>query len=688
MKNEFEKSHEKLFGYLSPDKKISVSSAEVESSIISDVREVSREFNMNQRVSPSSFTEIFFSSEKKKVPVYLAEDLESGFKIKGPVQVIESHSTIVVDPGWELRVTEKGDFLISKSMNSKDNYKDNEGLDSLNNTSNSDQKSVGNVLGYQVDPLKLEVFSNRFKNIAEEMGIVLQKTSVSVNIRERLDFSCALFNKEGALISNAPHIPVHLGSMGDSVKSVIRKFKGEIKKGDSFLLNSPYDGGTHLPDLTVVTPVFVGELQEPDFYLASRGHHPDVGGIVPGSMPAFSKSILEEGVLIKPTRIVDVGKIDEVKILRLFTDHQYPARNPQGNLSDIKAMLAANTRGIHEIERLLLEVQLDEVKFYMNEIMGYSSRKVIEVLHGFKEFKDVIYEMDTGSKISIKIKKLKVKQLSNKSESASGDKFLVDFTGSSIEGDHNHNCPRSVTRAAVLYVLRSLIKKDIPLNDGFLKNIEIRIPEGCFLNTTEPHAVVAGNVETSQAISNALFLSFGVQAASQGTMNNLLFGNEKYQYYETIAGGSGAGVDIETGENYGGADGVQTHMTNSKITDIEILEHRFPVRVKEFSIRKDTNDSSDLKTSHDFTLKSGGSGLVREIEFLEDMDLSILSSHRESAPPGLHGGPNGDIGENLYFEKQEDESFLEKKLNGFDQVEIKAGSRIRIKTPSGGSANP
>ncbi|MDJ0775150.1 MAG: hydantoinase B/oxoprolinase family protein [Mastigocoleus sp. MO_167.B18] len=524
------------------------------------------------------------------------------------------------------------------------------------------------------DPVRLEIFKNLYQFIAEQMGIVLQNTAASVNIKERLDFSCAIFDTSGLLVANAPHIPVHLGSMSESVRSLIQDKGDSIKPGNVYLSNNPYNGGTHLPDVTVITPVFPNSktLKEkptnhplntnhqldiihplPIFYVASRGHQADIGGITPGSMPPHSTTVEEEGILFDNFLLVEGGNFREILVKEKLLNHKYPARNANQNIADFKAQIAANERGVQELHKMVAQYGLETVQAYMTFVQDNAEsavRKAIDVLKDGS----FSYEMDNGAMIQVKV------TINKENRSVK-----IDFTGTSEQLNSNFNAPKAVTQAAVLYVFRTLVNDNIPLNAGCLKPLEIIIPEGCMLNPTYPAAVVAGNVETSQVIVDALYGALGIMAASQGTMNNFTFGNEKYQYYETICGGSGAGADFD------GTDAVQTHMTNSRLTDPEVLETRYPVLLENFSLRP----NSGGKGKH-----SGGNGVIRHIKFLEPMTANILSGHRNTPPFGLNGGKPGLIGRNSIQRqngKRED-------LDPTATVEMETGDIFIIETPGGG----
>ena len=549
----------------------------------------------------------------------------------------------------------------------------------------------------QPDPVRLEIFNNLYQFIAEQMGIVLQNTAVSVNIKERLDFSCAIFDSSGSLVANAPHIPVHLGSMSESVRSLITNVPThQIKPGNVYLSNNPYNGGTHLPDVTAITPVFTKSRGDsscgfdtscescswgkpprphfraflksenppkesvsqiaptrPLFYVASRGHQADIGGITPGSMPPQSKTIDEEGILFDNFLLVESGVWQERAIRQILTNHQYPARNVEQNIADFQAQIAANNRGVGELHKMIDRYGIDTVKDYMQFVQDNAEEEVRKVIDVLQDGSFTV-ELDNHAQIRVAI------AIEQKKRSAA-----IDFTGTSPQLENNFNAPAAVTQAAVLYVFRTLVASKIPLNAGCLKPLEIIIPQGCMLNPQFPAAVVAGNVETSQNITDCLYGALGVMAASQGTMNNFTFGNNKYQYYETICGGSGAG------KNFNGTDAIHTHMTNSRLTDPEVLELRFPVLLESFSIRHDSGGRGEY---------TGGNGVVRKIRFLEPMTASILSGRRRIAPFGLNGGTAGKVGKNYLARNN---GAIE-NLGGTSTVAIQPGDVFVIETPGGG----
>ncbi|PSF36627.1 5-oxoprolinase [Aphanothece hegewaldii CCALA 016] len=505
----------------------------------------------------------------------------------------------------------------------------------------------------QSDPVYLEIFKNLYQFIAEQMGITLQNTASSVNIKERLDFSCAIFDHEGLLVANAPHIPVHLGSMSESVRSLIQDRENTFKPGNVYLSNNPYNGGTHLPDVTAITPVFDEAEQQILFYVASRGHQADIGGITPGSMPPHSKTVDEEGILFDNFLLVETGYFREKELKEHLTNNLYPARNIEQNIADFQAQIAANEKGAQELRKMVTQYELSTVQAYMKFVQDNaeeSVRKAIDVLKD-GEFS---YPMDNGAQIKIKV------TIDREKRSAT-----IDFTGTSQQLLSNFNAPKAVTQAAVLYVFRTLVDDNIPLNAGCLNPLNLIIPSGGMLNPTYPAAVVAGNVETSQAVVDALYGALGVLAASQGTMNNFTFGNERYQYYETICGGSGAGSSFD------GTDAVHTHMTNSRLTDPEVLEYRYPVLLESFSIRPNSGGKGRYK---------GGNGIIRKIRFLEPMTANILSEHRVIPTFGLVGGEAGKVGKNTV---QREDGTVE-ELRSTATVEMKSGDIFIIETPGGG----
>lgn len=631
LRKDFEKDHRKRFGFIMEGKALIVEAVSVETIGINErVLDPLLEIEENSILSPVATVQMYSDGEFHETPVFQREELKPGTCISGPAVLIEKNTTIVIEPDWKGVITERDHLFLKREI----------------------PLSALRAIGTDVDPVMLEIFNNRFMSVAEQMGFTLQNTAHSVNIKERLDFSCALFDREGNLVANAPHIPVHLGSMGECVKVLIQTKLKEMHTGDVYLINSPYHGGTHLPDITVVTPMF-GSSGEILFYLASRGHHADVGGISPGSMPPGSRSIEEEGVLSEGTKIVNQGRFCEEKLKAWLGLGKYPARNPEQNLADIRSQIAANEKGLSELRRMIEEFSLETVEAYMEHVQDNAEEAVRRVIDRLTDG-EFTYSLDDGNVIKVKV------TIDRKNRVA-----RIDFTGTSPQLSNNFNAPASVCIAAVLYTFRTLVKSDIPLNAGCLRPLEIIIPKGSLLRPEPPAAVVAGNVETSQYIVDALFGALGTLAASQGTMNNFTFGNANLQYYETVCGGSGAGP------GFSGTDAVHTHMTNSRITDPEILETRFPVLLEEFSIREGSGGDGKFK---------GGNGVVRKLRFLQDMNAAILSSHRKLPPFGLKGGMPAKCGRNALIRR--DGSVLE--IGGQAEVELKSGELFVIETPGGG----
>lgn len=571
-------------------------------------------------------------------------DLRPGSWIEGPAIVIEENTTTVVESGWSAAVDHLGNLILEYRNVSKWPLQETAAL----------------------DPIRLEVFNNLFMNVAEEMGQQLQSTASSVNIKERLDFSCAVFDGQGSLIANAPHMPVHLGSMGDSIKTVIRECGATIQPGDVQVLNDPYHGGTHLPDVTVVTPVFLREGAAnvgPDFWVASRGHHADIGGITPGSMPPFSKSIEDEGIRIQNFRLVRKGAICEEELLRLLTQGPHPARNPAQNLRDLRAQVAANQKGVEGLKKAVEDHGEKVVKAYMAHVLDHAELKVRQAVASLKPGRFAL-TLDNDARIEVAV-----------NIDAAMGLCTVDLTGSSSILPNNFNCPKSIVKAAIIYVFRTLVQEDLPLNEGCLRPIKIILPEGSMLDPRYPAAVVAGNVETSTCIANALYGALGVMASAQPTMNNLTFGNGSYQYYETLSGGSGAGADFDAnGAICGGFDGasvVQTHMTNSRLTDPEVLEMRFPVRVEHHGIREGSGGGGRWR---------GGDGAIRKLRFLEPMTLSLLTNGRRQGAFGLAGGRSGAPGVNRLIR----EDGTAEILGHLAEITVAAGDQLQIETPGGG----
>jgi 5-oxoprolinase (ATP-hydrolysing) len=635
---EFEEKHHNRYGFIKADKALIVESVSVEMiQHLSLPEEPQYTPTRSQPPQPIATVQMYTANQWQNTPLFQREHLQPGDCIVGPAIITEGIGTNIIEPGWQAEVTEKNYLILTRQ-------------------SSKTVETITTNAKHQIskpDPVRLEIFKNLFQFIAEQMGIVLQNTASSVNIKERLDFSCAIFDGQGELVANAPHIPVHLGSMSESVRSLIDAKKAEIKPGDVYLLNNPYEGGTHLPDVTVITPVFDHHKKQILFYVASRGHQADIGGITPGSMPPHSTCVEEEGILITHFQLVNQGEFQEQAFRKLLTSGDYPARNPDVNLADLQAQIAANEKGVQELHQMVNQYGLETVQTYMGYVQDNAEESVCKAIDVLKDGA-FTYAMDAGSQVKVKI------TIDKKNRNAT-----IDFTGTSPQLQSNFNAPKAVCMAAVLYVFRTLVTDNIPLNAGCLKPLNIIIPEGCLLNPHYPAAVVAGNVETSQVIVDALYGALGVMAASQGTMNNFTFGNQRYQYYETICGGSGAGIDFD------GTDAVHTHMTNSRLTDPEVLEWRFPVLLEQFSIRPNSGGLGQHR---------GGNGIIRRVRFLEPMTAAILSGHRQVPPFGLNGGEPGLVGRNTVIRQ----NGSVEALGSTATVEMQAGDTFVIETPGGG----
>jgi 5-oxoprolinase (ATP-hydrolysing) len=628
----FEAEHKAQFGFVYPGRTIIIESVELQGADATTAgRDETAQTTTAGEASRGESTRIFTDGKWHDAAIVRRGDVARGQTISGPAILVEDHQTVVIEPGWQAQLTAR-DHLVLKRV---------------------EAKARDLAIGTQADPVMLEVFNNLFMSIAEQMGETLQKTSSSVNIKERLDFSCAVFDKSGALVANAPHMPVHLGSMDRSVEAIIRQNEGRVRPGDVYALNAPYNGGTHLPDITVVTPVFDPDERDIIFWVASRGHHADVGGTAPGSMTPLATSVEEEGVLFDNFKVVDQGIFQEIALRNLLTDHPYPCRNPDQNIGDLKAQIAANEKGVHEMRKMVAQFSWEVVSAYMGHVQDNAEESVRRVLEKLSDC-EIEYPTDQGAVIKVKI-------------TVDHDKreATVDFTGTSPQQPNNFNAPEPVARAAVLYVFRVLTEQPIPMNAGCLKPINLIIPEGSMLRPRYPAAVVAGNVETSQHVTNAMFCATEALAAAQGTMNNLTFGNTTYQYYETICSGAPAGPGFD------GTSGVHTHMTNSRLTDPEILEMRFPVVLEDFHIEHGSGGKGKWKA---------GDGTRRVIRFRETMDCAVLSSHRHVPPPGVDGGEPGRLGK---AEVRRSSGEVE-TLRSCDQTVLEPGEAIIITTPTGG----
>jgi 5-oxoprolinase (ATP-hydrolysing) len=633
MQAQFEAAYSKRYSFLMHGKPLIVEAVSVEAIGPSDAPQETAPARppRHGQLHPSETVRVFSHGAWRDAGLYQREDTRPGDVIQGPSIIAEANATTVVEPGWQAEVTPLDHLVLTR-------------VEAL---------PQRRALGTSADPVMLEIFNNLFMSIAEQMGLRLQNTAYSVNIKERLDFSCAIFDAGGNLIANAPHMPVHLGSMGESIKTVISENSGRMHPGDVFMLNDPYHGGTHLPDVTVITPVFDDACAEILFYVGSRGHHADIGGTTPGSMPPDSTVVEEEGVLINNFRLVEQGRLRDAETRALLTGAKYPARNPDQNLADLRAQIAANQKGVEELGKMVAHFGLDVVQAYMGHVQDNAEEAVRRVITALKDGA-YTYPLDNGAVIRVAIRL-------NRAERSAD----IDFTGTSPQLTNNFNAPSAVCMAAVLYVFRTLVDDEIPLNAGCLKPLNVIIPEGSMLNPHYPASVVSGNVETSTCITNALYGALGTMAAAQGTMNNFTFGNARYQYYETIAGGSGAG------EGFDGTDVVQTNMTNSRLTDPEVLEFRFPVRLESYEIRPDSGGKGKWH---------GGNGGIRKIRFLESMTASILSNNRLYAPFGMAGGEPGAKGLNRVVRA---DGRVE-ELRHVDKTQMQAGDAFIIETPGGG----
>ncbi len=628
---EFERAHRSRFGFVAPERGLVVEALSVEAIGAEASPPPATPQQASGFAGSPNTVPMFSAGEWRDVPLHEREDLAPGQTIAGPAIIIEAIGTIVIEAGWQGTLDGAGALILERSV----------------------EREKKEAIGTDADPVMLEVFNNLFMSIAEHMGATLQNTAYSVNIKERLDFSCALFDADGGLVANAPHIPVHLGSMGDSVKTIIKANQASIRPGNVYVLNAPYNGGTHLPDVTVITPAFDAAGKNILFYVASRGHHADIGGRTPGSAPPDSKHIDEEGVVIDNFLLVEDGRLREKELRDLLGSGRYPCRNIDQNIADLAAQVAANETGVAELRKMLEHYGVEVVHAYMQHVQDNAEESVRRVIDALTDGR-FTYPLDDGSQICVAI------SVDREKRSA-----LIDFTGTSGQHPGNYNAPASVSKAAVLYVFRTLIDDDIPLNEGCLKPIEFVLPTPSMLNPEYPAAVMAGNVEVSQAVTNALYGALGVLAASQGTMNNIFYGNDRYQNYETICGGTGAGM------NHDGSSAVHSHMTNTRMTDPEVLESRFPVRNEVFAIREGSGGAGHHR---------GGDGAVRKLRFLESMTATMLTSHRVVPPFGLAGGKPGACGHNYIVRAGGDVD----ELRGNDETSLEPGDMLVIETPGGG----
>ncbi len=632
MVEEFERSHRATYSFLM-ERPLVVEALSVEATGLTDEPELGHLAGDPTDVAAEN-VRLYAAGSWHDAALHQRQALTPAVTVTGPAVIAETNSTTVIEPGWRAGVTDTGHLLVER----------------VEPRSHID-------VGTEADPVLLEIFNNLFMSIAEQMGTRLESTAQSVNIKERLDFSCALFDPDGNLIANAPHIPVHLGSMGPSVKEVLQRRAGDMKRGDVYAVNDPFHGGTHLPDVTVITPVFDTDSDDILFYVASRGHHAEIGGLTPGSMPAHSTNVHEEGVLFDNWLLVSAGTFREAETVELLTCAKYPSRNPKTNIADLRAQVSANHKGVDEVGKMIEQFGLRVVHAYMKHVQTNAEESVRRVIETLQDgtFR---YEMDSGAIISVSVR------VDHDQRTAT-----IDFAGTSDQLATNYNAPSSVANAAVLYVFRTLIADDIPLNDGCLVPLDIVIPEGSMLAPVYPAAVVAGNVETSQAITGALYGALGIQAEGSGTMNNVTFGNAEHQYYETVSSGSGAG------DGFDGTPVVQTHMTNSRLTDPELLEWRLPVLLEEFAIRAGSGGSGRWH---------GGDGAVRRIRFTEAVTVSTLSNHRRVPPYGMAGGGPGGLGVNRV--ERADGTVTE--MAGSDSVDLQAGDILVLHTPGGGGYGP
>jgi 5-oxoprolinase (ATP-hydrolysing) len=629
----FTAAHRARFGFVFPDRALIVENVAVEATSAGEQTALQAlPARQGEALAPIDTVALYSGGVEHQAPVYDRGALRAGDRIKGPALVREPIATTVIEPGWTAEVSARDDMTLRRT---------------------APRPSAQLAADGRPDPVLLELFNNLFMNIAEQTGAVLQNTAMSVNIKERLDFSCAIFDHQGGLVANAPHVPVHLGAMGQSVKTVLDRRGKTLRPGDVVALNNPYNGGTHLPDITVITPVFDASGQRLSFFVANRGHHADIGGLTPGSTPPNSQTLEEEGVVIDDFLLVDQGQFQEQPFRALLAGARYPARSPDVNVADIKAQVAANQKGVRELGRVIARYGWEVVDAYMGHVMDNaeeSVRRVLDRLAGGS----FSYRMDDGTPLEVAVR------VDHASRSA-----VIDFSGTGAQHSGNFNAPPAVTRAAVLYVFRCLVGESIPLNDGCLRPLTLKIPDGSFLAPHPGAAVVAGNTEVSQAVANALFGAVRACASAQATMNNFLFGDSEYQYYETICGGMGAGA------NFDGASAVQTHMTNTRMTDPEVLELRYPVRQEVFAIRRGSGGAGAHR---------GGDGVERRIRFLRPMTAVIVASRREVAPFGLAGGEDGAPGKQ-YVLRQDG---TRQDLRGRDSAELQPGDAFVIKTPGGG----
>ncbi|GAB5469992.1 MAG: hydantoinase B/oxoprolinase family protein [Rhodospirillales bacterium] len=635
MRSRFSEAHRTRYGFVAEERDLVIESLAVE--VIGGAGELAEMPRAPEGppAQPLEQVEMTVEGAARTVPLFQRADLRPGQTVPGPAILSEETATTIVEPDWQATVDPLGNLILERVVARPQRY----------------------AVGTEADPVMLEVFNNLFMSIAEQMGATLANTAYSVNIKERLDFSCALFEASGDLVANAPHVPVHLGSMGEAVRTVIARNHETMQPGDVFMLNAPFDGGTHLPDVTVITPVFDEAGEQVLFYVGARGHHADIGGRTPGSAPPDSRHIEEEGVVIDNFKLVEGGRLREAETRALLASGRYPCRNIDNNMADLKAQIAANETGAREVRRMIATFGLEVVQAYMHHVQDNAEESVRQALDALKDGATT-FPLDGGAKIELKI-----------SVDHQAREATIDFTGTSPQDEGNYNAPLAVCHAVVLYVFRTLVGTDIPLNQGCLKPLTIVAPPGSMIHPHYPAAVIAGNTEVSQSLANALLGALGVMAGSQGTMNNFVWGNERYQNYETIAGGTGAGPDFD------GTSAVQTHMTNTRMTDPEVLEWRFPVRLEEFAIRRGSGGAGRHR---------GGDGVSRSLRFLDAMTVTLLSSHRKIPPAGLEGGATGACGRNILLRRDG----TREELAGNAACEVEPDDIVILETPGGGGFGP
>jgi 5-oxoprolinase (ATP-hydrolysing) len=631
MRARFDKAHTARFGFASPSRDLLIEILSVEAIGEAEGISVTRAAEKTARPEPIATVPVVMEGEHCAAPLYDRAQLFVGQSVHGPAIITEPTGTNIIEPGWRGRVDRYGNLILDRVI----------------------EKRREAAIGTEADPVMLEVFNNLFMSIAEQMGETLANTAYSVNIKERYDFSCALFDANGDLVANAPHVPVHLGSMAESVRIIARLNAGKMNPGDSIMLNAPFNGGTHLPDVTVITPVFDKDGETILFYVGSRGHHADIGGKTPGSAPPDSTHIDEEGVVIDNFKLVDRGRLREAETRALLASGKYPCRNIDENMADLEAQVAANATGIREVERMIANFGLDVVQAYMRHVQANAEMSVRRVIGRLTDG-ECIYPLDEGLEIRVKV-----------TVDTEAGEATIDFTGTSAHSPFNYNAPLAVCHAAVLYVFRTLVGSDIPLNEGCMKPLKVIAPAGTMINAQYPAAVIAGNTEVSQSITDCLYGALGAVAGSQGTVNNFVWGNDRFQNYETIGGGAGAGNGFE------GASAVHTHMTNTRLTDPEVLETRFPVRVERFGIRSGSGGAGKW---------NGGEGIIRDVQFLDGVTVTTLSSHRITQPRGMQGGGNGAVGENAVIRADG----TREVLKGNDQCALEPGDTFSMLSPGGG----